>query len=269
LALLRELPHLCGARFLRLRLAAAAGPSAAALRDAVRAAGLRVAVIDRHERAVLPLDAAHDPLRRMPAKKRKECARLRRRSAESGTLETELAASEAAVAAAAAAYLALERAGWKGRRGTAMAQQARLHRFFLDMTRALAAEGRCRIAVLRLDGRPLAAAVALLSGHGAFYWKTAYDETHARFSPGVLVTLDLGRALQAEGRAAFVDSCAVPGHSMIEAVWEARRGIEDVLVSLDPRMPAAGFGAAAALFRGSLAGRAALKRLARPDRKTA
>jgi hypothetical protein len=184
---------------------------------------------------------------------------LRRRLAELGELESHVAADEPGVAEAAQAYLALERAGWKGRRGTALALDAALRGFFLDATRRFAGAGACRIASLRLDGRPVAAAVALLSGSRAFYWKTAYDEAYARFSPGVLVTLDLGAALRDEGRLDLVDSCAVPGHAMIEGLWQARRDIEDVLISLDPQMSDFAFRAAAAAARAMLDGRAAAK----------
>ena len=44
---------------------------------------------------------------------------------------------------------------------------------------------------LTIDDRPIAAAITLFSGDRAWFWKTAYDEEHARCSPGVQLALDV------------------------------------------------------------------------------
>ena len=63
---------------------------------------------------------------------------------------------------------------------------------------ALAAEGKARVDRLLLDGRPIAAAVTLRSGETAWTWKIAYDESHARASPGVQLMHDLTESLLAD-----------------------------------------------------------------------
>ena len=77
---------------------------------------------------------------------------------------------------------------------------------------------------LDLDDRPLAMLVNFLVPPGGFSFKTAFDEDYARFSPGVLLqqqNLDL----LDDPRIAWVDSCAAPGHPMIDSVWRERRAL--------------------------------------------
>jgi hypothetical protein len=72
----------------------------------------------------------------------------------------------------------------------------------------------------------------LFSGDRAWFWKTAYDEGHAHFSPGVLNALDLTAALGSDPRVSLVDSCAVAHHPMIDHLWSGRLAVADWLVPL-------------------------------------
>ncbi|HEV3043326.1 MAG TPA: GNAT family N-acetyltransferase, partial [Roseiarcus sp.] len=76
--------------------------------------------------------------------------------------------------------------------------------------------------------------VILSSKDRAFYWKTAYDEGFAEFSPGVLLTLDISRKQQDDPKTAATDSCAIAGHPMIERVWAGRLDLVDCLVAIRP-----------------------------------
>src|SRR6476659_3513744 len=60
---------------------------------------------------------------------------------------------------------------------------------------APAAKGDARIDRLIHDGHPIAASITLRSHNAAWFWKIAYDESFARSSPGVQLTLDLTRDL--------------------------------------------------------------------------
>ena len=70
------------------------------------------------------------------------------------------------------------------------------------------------------------------SGERAFYWKTAYDERFAEYSPGLQLTLDLSRKLEREPGLALIDSCALSGHAMIERVWRGRLELADFALAL-------------------------------------
>lgn len=191
----------------------------------------------------------------------KEMRRLARRLSDEAELSDLSTASGHPHGAAIAAFLALEDGGWKGRRGTAMARSEASRAFFGEALSGLLADGQARIDILTRDGQPLAAAVTLMAADRAWYWKTAYDEAFSRFSPGVLLSHRLGAALMADGRMSLVDSCAVPGHPMIDRLWPGRLGIAHRLVAVRPFGPGLAFHAAVALRRADLAGRAFAKRL--------
>lgn len=209
------------------------GPVAAALDAVLAASGRRMAIFDRHARAELvrPAGPAAGPA--VVDRHRKEHARQRRRLAERGTLAFDLTAGEATVAAVAD-FLDLEASGWKGTAGTAATASPAQRALIETAVAGLAADGHAGIARLRLDGRTVAAGIVLASGGGTWFWKTAYDETLAKFSPGVLLTLDLSEALVRDERVATVDSCAVAGHPMIDRLWADRRVLSDRLIGLRP-----------------------------------
>ncbi|WP_160140660.1 GNAT family N-acetyltransferase [Blastochloris tepida] len=219
------------------------GPVAEALSRLLARRGLQVRRLDAHRRAALTNGAAGPAA--LGGKRRKELARLRRRLEEAGTPTLTLAPAEAPIAEAIDSYISLERAGWKGRGGTALAADPAAEAFFRRAIAGLAARGEAEIAVTRLDGAPLAATVTLRSGPQAWYWKTAYDEAHARFSPGVLATLDLTARLAADPALAQVDSCAIAGHPMIDRLWSGRLAVSDWIIAL----PDAGAGFALVVAR--------------------
>jgi CelD/BcsL family acetyltransferase involved in cellulose biosynthesis len=212
------------------------GPVARALIDAIARRGGDVARFGRHHRALLApgrdragyLDAALD------RKKRKELARQRRRLDETGRVSFAMVTDPAEVGGAMAEFLALEARSWKGAAGSAAAQNDAIRSFMEQAVAGLAAEGSARIARLAHDGRVIAAGVLLTSRDGAWFWKIAHDESAARASPGVQLTLDLTAAILAEGAIAWCDSCATADHPMIDSIWRERRAMVDLLLAPEP-----------------------------------
>jgi hypothetical protein len=131
----------------------------------------------------------------------------------------------------------LESAGWKGAAGTAVQRDCATKIFFENAVLGLAAAEQATIARLTRAGRTIAAGVIIRSGNGAWFWKVAYDEALSAYSPGVQLTLDLTEALARDSRIAFIDSCAIPDHPMIDHIWRERRQLADWMISLDPRRP--------------------------------
>jgi CelD/BcsL family acetyltransferase involved in cellulose biosynthesis len=233
-------------KLLMLPLLDESGPVARALRTAVGGSGGAHAVYGRHRRAALRRDgdAAQYVERAIGKKRHKEFQRLRRRLAEAGPVAFEVARSPAAVAAALQDFLALEAKGWKGAAGTALIQAPELRRFAETAVDALAVQGRAGVARLALGSRPIACVVTLQSAGGAWCWKIAYDESLARFSPGVQVMMALTEALLADDAVVFADSCATPDHPMIDHLWRERFAMADLMIALQP---GAGFAAACRL----------------------
>ncbi len=197
-----------------------------------------IAAADRHcdtvyriERAFLqsPLSPAEYYAQTVRKKKRKEIGRLSARLAEQGTVETRRLGPDDALEPWVDAFLLLEQAGWKGDRGAALANTPATEAFFRDIARGAHAAGKLEMLRIDLDGRPIAMLVNFLTPPGSFSFKIAFDEGFARFSPGVLIEIENYQIL-ARPDIAWMDSCAVEDHPMINAMWGQRRAVVRVTV---------------------------------------
>ena len=65
-------------------------------------------------------------------------------------------------------------------------------------------------------------------------WKMAYDESMARFSPGLQAMTEVTAALLADETIHFVDSCAVPDHPLMDHLWRDRLAMADVMIGVSP-----------------------------------
>lgn len=209
------------------------GPFAQALADVAQRTGRRHWCLDAHARAMLPGGTAHEAGidAALGGKKAKDLRRQLRRLADLGEVGFTYAETPEAVREAIGRFLTLEASGWKGRRGTALRDDAGAVAFLDTMTGALAADGRCRVALLMVGQQAVAAGIVLTAGDRAWFWKIAFDEAFARASPGVQLTLELSRRLRADAAIAATDSCAVADHPMIDHLWRARLVIADVVVA--------------------------------------
>lgn len=209
------------------------GPLHRALVDVARMRGGEAVAVHREERALLESDlspaAYWDAAVR--AKKRKELRRQANRLAEQGGVAFRRWSADQPLAPWTDAFLELEALGWKGRAGSALASHEETEAWFRAVLSGAAAAGKLDMRALDLDGRPLAMLVHFLCPPGGFSFKTAFDENYARFSPGVLLQQE-NLDLLDDARIAWVDSCAAPGHPMIDSVWRERRRLVWVNVPL-------------------------------------
>ncbi|WP_428627943.1 GNAT family N-acetyltransferase [Sphingopyxis sp.] len=212
------------------------GPLHRALVDVARVRGGEAQIVHREERALLdsslsPADYWDAAVR---AKKRKELRRQANRLAEQGAVQFRRWQAGEALDPWIDAFLDLEVRGWKGRAGSALASHSDTQAWFRAIVAAAADAGRLDMRALDLDDRPLAMLINFLAAPGGFSFKTAFDEDYARFSPGVLLQ-QANLDLLDDPRIAWVDSCAAPGHPMIDSVWRERRALVWVNVALsDP-----------------------------------
>jgi CelD/BcsL family acetyltransferase involved in cellulose biosynthesis len=215
------------------------GAFAAALAQILRRVQMPFADFDRHQRALLA-PAGERPLyveHALGHHRRKELRRQWRRLSETGAVALAGAADGATIGAAIDSFLTIEAAGWKGRAGTAAAGRPELQRFVRKAVAGLAAEGKVGIDRLFVDGRAVAAAIVLHSGRSAWFWKIAYDEAFARFSPGVLLSVALTELLLEDLRMTQADSCATADHPMIDHIWRERLPICNRLIGVRPHAP--------------------------------
>jgi CelD/BcsL family acetyltransferase involved in cellulose biosynthesis len=212
------------------------GPFADALEMVLARQGRRSAAFGRHERALLAPGAEREKYleRAMSGGKRRELRRQRRRLEDIAPVTGSTTTNELDIEAALKDFLVLEASGWKGLAGTAIATNPAIKDFVQKAVGALAAEGHARIDRLFLNGTAIAATITLASGDTAWCWKIGYNEGLARSSPGVQLICDLTDNLLAQPSPLRVDSCAAPGHPMIDHVWRERLAMSDRLIALRP-----------------------------------
>lgn len=206
------------------------GPVMEALTASAARVGHLVVTTDSYRRAFLQPARTADRYMAdaIAARRRKEYRRQLNRLRDRGSVAfSDLAANDDAEPWLRA-FLTLERAGWKGRRGSAMLSRGH-DGFFEAMGRGAHANGQLIMSRLTLDGRPVAMSCQFVSGGGAFAFKIAYDETLARYSPGVLLALHTLRLLHDREDVAWADSCGKPGN-MLTPLWTGRREIRTVIV---------------------------------------
>jgi len=220
-----------GAMALLLPSLADEGPAARALRGAIAEFKSAAYTFNRYQRA--QLDATQDgdtAIQSLGSKKTKELRRQRNRLADGGEVAFRIAAPGAETDAALDAFLALEAAGWKGINGTALANKHGDAMFIKNAVRDLVTARAAEVATLSCGPSVVAAGVMLRHMRRAFYFKIAYDESAAKTSPGVQLTLDITRQLCADAGIDDVDSTANSGHPMIDHVWRARLTVSDLLL---------------------------------------
>jgi CelD/BcsL family acetyltransferase involved in cellulose biosynthesis len=209
------------------------GPFAGALDAILRRAQMPAAAFGRHQRAQLVpggerrqyLDGA------MGRHQRKELRRRWRRLADTGAIAITIATAPSAIDRALEDFFRLEAQGWKGKAGTAAAADEKVRRFVRNALFKLAAEQKVSINRLLVDGRAIAATIALRSGRSAWFWKVAYDEDFARFSPGVMLSVELTGDLLDDPDVLRADSCATADHPMIDHLWRERLALSNRLIA--------------------------------------
>jgi CelD/BcsL family acetyltransferase involved in cellulose biosynthesis len=215
------------------------GAFATTLAAILRRAQMPAADFNRHQRALLAPsgERALYVEHAIGQHQHKELRRHWRRLSEEGAVLFTAATEPSAVAAAMEDFFALEAGGWKGRAGTAIAEHETLRGFIRTAVSGLAAERKVSIARILVDGAAIAATIILRSGRDAWFWKIAYDETFARFSPGVMLSVVVTDDLLEDSTILRTDSCATAGHPMIDHLWRERLTLCDRLIAVRAQAP--------------------------------
>ncbi len=205
-------------------------PSYAAIMAALAGRAIQGRVLSLHESAVVTPQSG---IKRSGSTRKKLRQDWNRLSA-AGTVAIVNERSEDAARAGLEVFLEMEAASWKGERGTALLASARDTAFVRRFVAAMAACGNASVALLCLDGKPIAAQVLFYAGPKAYTWKTAYDFGYGRFSPGLLLIDKLTEVLFQHGGTTVINSCTPDGGFMTR-IWTDRRPTVDLLVELGPR----------------------------------
>lgn len=215
------------------------GVVAGLLRDSAAAEGREILTLHAHRRACL--SGGQEPQQYLDASihsnRRRKLKRARKLLEAHGALAFRVATTPEDAQAANEAFLNLEAKGWKGRRGTAFLKSAEGAAFAREVATKLADGGKYMVVSLTLNAQALAVGLVLKSGNRAFWWKIAYDEAFAHYSPGVLLASEGTRYLLSDATIALTDSCTQGAYSMIEHIWSERMGIADVLIAVGAPHP--------------------------------
>ncbi len=238
------------------------GPVYAALVSVAKEKGRPSPIVHHFQRAMLQSDLDPEAYLQdhVRGKKRKEWRRLNSRLSEMGDLRFSVLDDPADLPRWIDDFFVLEAAGWKGKRGAAMANTQATRNFFSGILEGADWENLLEMQRLDLDGRAIAMLVNLLTPPGSWSFKIAYDEELARFSPGVMIEIkNLERVLES-ATLDWMDSCAVENHPMIDGIWAERRPIVQVSVPLSGLKRRALYSACRVAETGAAGLRKALKR---------
>lgn len=223
------------------------GAFAAAWAAAARASGRTVKAFEPYARPALVPDAGAARMGYVAARFAKERRRRlealpRRIDREVGPLEITVARTPGDVAEALETFMAVEASGWKGRRGTAIGARDHTAAFFRESMGALASTGSAEIVTMRVPDGPVAVALLARADGRVWFYKTAYDERFARYSPGFALDLVVTDHLLADPTVTLGDSLVSEPNIRFERLWRERLPMADWLTEIDASR--GGFGAA-------------------------
>ena len=130
------------------------------------------------------------------------------------------------------AFLAMERAGWKGRAGSALACHSATEKLFRDVVRAGWECGRLGRATLTAAGRPLAMSSWFVTGDRGFGFKMAFDEAFRSYAPGQLLMRHVADHVAGLRPPIHFDTCTSAGAGACRSLWGDSRTIVDCVVAI-------------------------------------
>jgi CelD/BcsL family acetyltransferase involved in cellulose biosynthesis len=85
----------------------------------------------------------------------------------------------------------VEALGWKSEAGTAIVSRPDTHSFYAALARWAASAGLLRVALMTLDGRTVAADLALEDERSHYFLKTGFDPELRKLAPGLILRRDM------------------------------------------------------------------------------
>jgi len=126
-------------------------------------------------------------------------------------------------------FLQLERAGWKGEEGTAMACRSDTEQFFRAVMKNGATQARVRCCGIQ-DEKSQALKVLFTNSRKDFGFKICFDETLHHLSPGSVLESYLVEQRLAHIPRIEADSCAKSGAELFTRLWKTDRILTELLV---------------------------------------
>jgi len=201
--------------------------------DALRASVRTVVRTARFSRALLCKASSADAYMEeaMSSQLRRQLRRNERRLREQGMVPISVGPG-GDIGEEIERFLELEASGWKGREGGALAASPANLVFARTVLREAHRRGRLQMVGLDCGDRPVARRCSLLAADGSYAFKTAYDESYAAYSPGVLAeALSLREFHRLQG-VAWMDSYTEPDNATVNRMWKDRRAMQSLAVGV-------------------------------------
>jgi CelD/BcsL family acetyltransferase involved in cellulose biosynthesis len=187
------------AAWLSLGFVEAGDPAIDVLRRAAAETGSRLLTRPLEHSPYLDVDGDWNVYEQsLDGKLLREIRRRRRGLEASGRLTFDVESGGERLADLLDEGFAVEAAGWKGERGSAIASRAETESFYRSLAAWAAERGWLRIALLRIDGRAIAFDFCIEQGGVHYLLKTGFEPAQRRFAPGIVLRyLMLERAFAA------------------------------------------------------------------------
>jgi|GEM_PF-1003271 len=167
----------------------------------------------------------------LPKRRLKDIQRNMRRLRELGSLRFERARDAALVERRLEQFLKLEKAGWKGARGTAFLSNSK-DAAFARAAFAPREDGTRSVTIdsLLLDDRPLALSINIQARDTAFTPKGAYDERYRSYSPGLVLEYLVIKAFYEDSETVDMDAATTEDGHVLQGLWNDWKAMGTVLV---------------------------------------
>jgi CelD/BcsL family acetyltransferase involved in cellulose biosynthesis len=156
----------------------------------------------------------------------KDIQRNLRRLGEMGTVRLERATGPESITQRVEQFLAIEAAGWKGKKGTAFLSDADHANF----ARLAFAGAETSVDTLLLDETPIAVSVNLGAGSTLFTPKCAFDENYRKYGPGLVLEYLVIEAFYAGTSFAAMNAATTNDGHVISGYWNDARPMGTLIV---------------------------------------
>ena len=210
----------------------AGSQTAGGLAQTIASRNLSSRLLDSFNRPIVASDESYrDYTLGWSRKKRKNLGRATRNIHQAGkvTFDT-VSCSDPDFEQVLDDFLKLEASGWKGDKGTALLSNANTLEFARQAFGSCGQSPTVHFDRLLLDGRMIACNANLVSQETVFCIKAAYDEEHARLSPGVLLDNYLLARTLDDKIYRQLDSCADANH-YLASLWQQSQRVETILLN--------------------------------------
>jgi CelD/BcsL family acetyltransferase involved in cellulose biosynthesis len=221
--LVRSLVATAGSSFAALEWLVSDGPAWESISRAIAQSGLRCIEFERFDRAFLTRRPQDDYFERSMKGKHRGVMRRRWKKLDAQLGGAPVVVDVTGDPAAVEDLIEIEGASKLAAGGMVLKSDPAYEVFFREMCAGFAALGRLELHALRFGDQTLAMRCNLLADPGIFYFKVAYDEAFAQFSPGIRLEVESFHRFHDRAGAEWVDSCSDPNNETMNRLLPERR----------------------------------------------